>query len=283
MDNLEHYKLIYVDPNVASNIAKSDDGEKLVQKYLTTFPPNEDNLLCFSTYTLYEMQKSSRYYERFKQVFSLFPCAIVISYFPLAEKEFDKLTNKITSVTPLLFAPVGLIIDGKKLNPDSLEQLLSRPEVIDGFNAIEFHVNNYLDEFNDLLDHKYFKNLKGNMKGKAHVFAKKFLKYELVNRFHFDDGRDVDFLQVKHLKSLELFAYSVFYKLFSDSSKKRSFNDVVDVLIMTTIPYVHTFISEANSIDVLTKIKRTTNLIKSQQLLTYKEFMNISMDSGVLD
>ena len=276
MDNLSHYKLIYVDTNIASNIAKTDNGEKLVEKYLATFPPNEDYLLCFSTYTLYEMQKSTRYYERFKQVFSLFPCAIVMSYFPLAEKEFDKLTNKISTVSPLLFAPAGIIIDGKKLNPDSLEQLLSRPEVIDGFNTTEFHVNKYLHEFNVLLEHKYFKNLKGNMKGKANVFAKKFLKYELVNRFHFDEKRDVDFLKVRHLKSLELFAYSVFYKLFSDASKKKTFNDVIDVLIMTTIPYVHTFISEANSIDVLTKIKRTTKLIHSVKLISYKEFKNIS-------
>jgi hypothetical protein len=86
-------------------------------------------------------------------------------------------------------------------------------------------------------------------------------------RFLFPENREIDSSKLKKIKSLEVLAYSIYYKFFSDQNRKVSVNDIVDVLIMTTVPYVHTFISEKNSIDILKTVQKQTNLINTVNLL----------------
>ncbi|NQX99422.1 MAG: hypothetical protein HRT73_16320, partial [Flavobacteriales bacterium] len=253
----EHYKLIYLDTNVASDICKP---EGLMKKFFASFPPNENYVICFSTYTLYEVQNNAKIYAEFKKLYSIFPCVVVMSYYPLAMKEVDFIDGKTEKVEPLVFAPAGVIIDGKKLNPNSLDTVLEIPSVVEGFKSVESYTEKYFHEISNLLDHPDFLKIKSRIRNKKDVFIKKFIMYELVNRLSFDTKNQIDFTKLKKIKTLEILANCIYYKFFSDPNRKTSRNDIVDVLIMTTVPYVHTFISERNSIDILRKIKKQTDL-----------------------
>ena len=82
----------------------------------------------------------------------------------------------------------------------------------------------------------------------------------------------VDMRKLKQMKSLDILAHAVFYKFYSDINRKKEKSDIIDILIMTTTPYVHTFISENNAIDVMRKIKRQTSAVDGLDLLTLSEF-----------
>ena len=264
MDNLLHYKLIYLDTNIVSDICKTGD---LINKFVTRYPPDKDYLLSFSTYTLYEISKSDKFYRLFKKLYSLFPCVIVISYFPLALKEIELIEGKSEVINPIMLAPVGIKIEGKNMNPDSLDILLNTGTVKEALLNVESYTSAYFDEISQLLNHPDFVGIKNSVKNKKEVFTKKFIRYEMRERFLFPENRELDSSKLKKIKSLEVLAYSVYYKFFSDQNRKVSVNDIVDVLIMTTVPYVHTFISERNSIDILKIVKKQTDLFNTVNLL----------------
>lgn len=82
----KEHKLVYLDTNVISNICKEGD---LRHKFIAKYPISEKHLLCFSTYTLYEIARNEILYKSFKKFYSIYPCVLVISYFPLGVKEVD--------------------------------------------------------------------------------------------------------------------------------------------------------------------------------------------------
>ena len=63
-------------------------------------------------------------------------------------------------------------------------------------------------------------------------------------------------VNLRKMKTLEVLAYAIYHKFLSNPQRKTSINDIIDVLIMTTVPYVHTFISERNSINILKQLKK---------------------------
>lgn len=264
MDNLSKYKLIYLDTNIVSDICKTGN---LFNKFIKKYPPGKDYLLSFSTYTLYEVSKSDKFYRQFKKLYSLFPCVIVMSYFPLALKEIEVIEGKNKIVNPIILAPVGIRIEGKNMDPDSLDILLNMSSVKEAILKVKSYTSTYFEEISQLLNHPDFVGIKNSIKTKKHVFIKKFIRYEMRERFLFPENRELDSLKLRNLKSLEVLAYSIYYKFFSDQNRKVTVNDIVDVLIMTTVPYVHTFISERNSIDILKTVQKQTNLFNTVNLL----------------
>lgn len=266
----KQYKLIYLDTNVISNICKEGD---LIHKFNAKYPLYENYLLCFSTYTLYEIARNQTLYKHFKRVYSIYPCAVVISYFPLGVKEVDLIAGDIAFVNPILLSPQGIQIDGKRLNPNSLDILLELPEVKDSFANVDRYTTDFYNDVISVLDKPEFGHINKNyITNKKGDFVRAFMKYELKYRFMNGQNVRVDKRKLKQMKSLDILAHSIYYKFFSDSERKIEQSDIIDILIMTTTPYVHTFISEKNAIDVLKKIKNQTTAIKGLNLHTLSHF-----------
>lgn len=260
----KQYKLVYLDTNVISNICKKGD---LIDKFIAKYPLEEKYLLCFSTYTLYEIARNKTLYKDFKSFYSIYPCVFVISYFPLAVKEIDFVVGDVAFVNPILLSPQGIKIDGKTLNPNSLDLLLEKPEVKGSFANIERYTTDFYNEVISVLDKPEFAHInKDCIKNKKGDFVQTFIRYELKYRFFNGQNVRVDKKKLKKMKSLNILAHAIFYKFFSDEKRKTKKSDIIDVLIMTTTPYVHTFISENNVIDILKKIKKQTTAIKGLNL-----------------
>ena len=143
--------------------------------------------------------------------------------------------------------------------------------VKEALEAVSDYTDEYYYEVCGLLDKPEFLSIKNNVKNKRDVFIKKMIKFEMKVRFLFPEDRELDSNKLRKLKSLEMLAYCIYYKFFSNPSRKVSVNDVIDVLIMTTVPYVHTFISERNSIGIMKQLKKQTTLISSVNLLTLSD------------
>lgn len=262
----KQHKLVYLDTNVISNICKKGD---LINKFIARYPIGEKYLLCFSTYTLYEIARNKTLYEDFKRFYSIYPCVLVISYFPLGITEVDLIAGKIPFVNPILLTPQGIKIDGKALNPDSLDRLLENPEVKASFANVDQYTTAFYNEATSVLDKAEFDHInKEFIKNKKGDFVRTFVRYELKYRFMNGQNVKVDKKKLRKMKSLDVLAHAIFYKFYSDPTRKIEKSDIIDILIMTTTPYVHTFISERNAIDVLKKIKKQTKAIDVVNLLT---------------
>ena len=265
----KQHKLVYLDTNVISNICKKGD---LINKFIAKYPINEKYLLCFSTYTLYEIARNEILYKDFKSFYSIYPCVLVISYFPLGVKEVDLIAGDIAFVNPILLSPQGIKVDGKALNPNSLDLLCEQPEVKGSFANVDRYTIDFYNEVISVLDKPEFGHInKDYIKNKKGDFVRTFMRYELKYRFMNGQNVRVDKKKLKQMKSLDVLAHAVFYKFFSDGKRKIERSDIIDILIMTTTPYVHTFISENNAIDVLKKIKKQTTAINSLNLQTLSD------------
>lgn len=265
----KQYKLVYLDTNVISNICKKGN---LINKFIAKYPIDEKYLLCFSTYTLYEIAKNKTLYKDFKNFYSIYPCVVVISYFPLAVKEVDFIAGDIAFVNPILLSPQGIEIDGRVLNLNSLDLLLEQPEVKGSFANVDRYTTDFYNEVISVLDKPEFGLLnKDYIKNKKGDFVRTFMRYELKYRFFDGKNVQVDKDKLKRMKFLDVLAHAIFYKFFSDGKRKIERSDIIDILIMTTTPYVHTFISENNAIDVLKKIKTQTTAINGLNLQTLSD------------
>ena len=268
----KEHKLVYLDTNVISNICKKGD---LNSKFMLKYPVDKKYLLCFSTYTLYEIARNKTLYKDFKRFYSVYPCVFVISYFPLGAKEMNFISRDIPFVNPILISPQGITFDGKSLNPNSLDLLLEKPEIQASFKNVDSYSTDYYNEVISVLDKPEFKHInKDNIKNKKGDFVRAFMRYEIKYRFLNGENVEIDKKKLKKMKSLDVLAHAIFYKFFSDKQRKIEQSDIIDILIMTTTPYVHTFISENNAIDILKKIKKQTTAINKINLQTLSDIQN---------
>jgi hypothetical protein len=264
---IPNFKYIYADTNVVSNICKENG---IVLDFLRHFPPGENYLLCFSTYTLYEISKNDVLMNQFQKLYALFPCAIMVSYFPLGLKEVEMIAGNTNEVDPVLLTPQGILHEGKKIHPDSLSTLLSSSEVLDAFKNIEQKSEELFLEYSTLLDKEEFSKLKGQNYSR-NQFIDTFKNYELKHRFFGGQWKNLDKTKINKMKSLDVLAQAIYYKFYSDTFRKFSQSDIIDVLIMTTAPYVHTFISEKNCIDIYRKIINMNKCSISNHFMTISE------------
>lgn len=262
-------KLIYLDTNVISNICKKGD---LINKFILKYPINQKHLLCFSTYTVYEIARNETLYRDFKKFYSIYPCALIVSYFPEAVNELDFIKGDIAFVNPILFSPQGIHIEGKPFNANSLDLLLEDPTVKSSLKNVDSYTSDYYNEVISLLEKSEFKHInKDQIKKKKGEFIKTFIRYELKHRFKIGENVNIDKKKLKRMKSLNILAHSIYYKFFSDKNRKIEQSDIIDILIMTSTPYVHTFVSENNSIDIMKKIKNQTSIIDELNLHTLSD------------
>lgn len=266
---LSNYKLVYLDTNIVSDLCKPND---LLLKFISRFPPDQNYLLCFSTYTLFEVQRNTELFERFKKMYSVYPCAIVMSYFPLGVQEVDLIDGKLKRVNPIIFSPQGIKIDGKALHPECLDIMLSLPMIKESFENIKSYTDLFYQESITLLSKSEFQHIDKNRASQSKSdFIRTYRLYELKQRFFNGQTVKVDKKKLKHLKSLDVLAQGIFFKFYSDATRKSELGDIIDILIMTTVPYVHTFISERNSIDVMQKIFNYNSDLRGPYLMTLSE------------
>jgi hypothetical protein len=83
-----------------------------------------------------------------------------------------------------------------------------------------------------------------------------------------EDGVTVD---TDAFPSLKAMAFTAFYKLYADPSRKAHTSDVVDMLISSALPYVDAFITENHQAESLRKV-RQHRFLQDLQVLRLRDF-----------
>ena len=80
-------------------------------------------------------------------------------------------------------------------------------------------------------------------------------------------GRLIDTQRFPPLRSVALMA---FFKFYTVKTRKPRPSDVIDLLIMTSLPYVDTFITERNGADQIRRSTRVDGLLAELEVATLR-------------
>ncbi len=261
------YKLVLVDTNVLSEICKT---KGFLLTYLKLFPVNK-YLLSYSAFTLFEISRNDEVFEKYKNLFFIYPSVVLNSNEPLIFEEKENYYTK-KAINPMSFAPSAIIKEGKKFSKESLHDLFKFDKVNQQFEMWNESINPILEGMLEMRQNYLPKEDGSYTKKMAFEFVKKTVEQQIYVRFpeftkiEIEANNGIDY---NKFLSLKMMALSAFYKFYS-GNKKPNRSDVMDIIISSTVPYVDTFISEGNMIDIMSKIKNMDPFIENVELTSIK-------------
>lgn len=256
--NNTEYKLCLLDTNVLSELLKNPK-EWLI--YLSDTFSLANTILCYSIFSLSELFSRKDLFEKYIEIFSTFPSAILDGYHSIFEKEKNNYNTDI-KINPLVIAPFA--IREPNLNA---KQKLTKVIKDSGFTErTEYWINSRQEILNGILDlKKNFPRTKSTYSideienfnfiastQQLGLRDKKFANKMLV------DGQKIDLDKFLSIKST---SYVVFYKFYS-TDRKPVLSDVFDIIISSLFPYVDFVLTEGNLCEIIKTIQNRHNFLK---------------------
>jgi len=266
--NGNEYKLLLVDTNVLIEVSKASSREF---QNLIIWSNSKNFIVCFSPFSLLEIRKSPNRYQRFLELFSDFPCAVLKSHEQFLADEVLAYPNP-KNIMPILVGAPGRIVSGNSIGDilnaaftdqqilfDEARWLSGREEIVSGIKSL---VKNFPPESGRYSRKRIreFIQLAGfqQIAMRQHSFAKASV----------DSGIAVE---IDAFPSVKMMTYVVFYKFYADSIRKLLKSDAFDLLIFSAIPYVDAIIGESHIVDVMRKIQNQDDFIENVSAYTLSQ------------
>lgn len=266
------YKLCLLDTNIISEICKNRNGERdrFLKKFLDEFW-----MICITSGSLFEIRKNKEVYEKFLEIFSIFPFLVLKPFINLFEDEkiaYDANEKATPIQLPISFANKDPRLQLKGF----MDELFSREEVIQTENSRkqdEIQVlSNWIsrkENFKSELDAANSKDAKRYVEEAAIQtiikldldLGSNFIRKKVENKEHIDTGK---------FPSVLIMLYSQYYRLY-DPGWKPAPQEVTDIEIMAAIPYVDVVITENFQAEILKKVRSNFELIKDLEIYTLRD------------
>lgn len=270
--NGKDYRLVLLDTNALSEFARQDDGFRHFLSWSST-PPMF--IPCFSLFSILEMRRRVDVYERFKEVFRVFPCILVKSHEQLLDDEVRFYPDP-SDIDPMLlgFSMLG----GQGMD---LVRVLDTASEDDFFRGREKYWN---DGAQDIVEG--IASLVANFPPDGETYGRAEVQHFIeIASFSQIVMRQVDFakqmVEVKNQQvnisafpSVKATAYAVWHKFYADRNRKWTRSDAFDIIIASAIPYVDAVITESHLAESLRKTKRLDDFIEHLTIHTLRDFRN---------
>lgn len=266
------YRLVLLDTNALSEFTKPGDGFRSFFSW-SSEPPVF--IPCFSAFSILEMRRRTDVYERFKEVFQVFPCVLLKSHEQLLDDEVRSYPDP-SGINPILLGfsllggdgmDIDLVLD-RTFEDESVrgqEQywIDGREAIVEGISAL---VPNFPPE-----EETY---------GRAEV--QQFIETAGFSQIVM---RQADFatqmvkvkkqaIDVNAFPSLKATSYAVWHKFYADRNRKSAVSDAFDIIIASAIPYMDAVITESHLAESLRKTQRIDGFIDHVMIHTLRDFRN---------
>lgn len=261
------YRLCLLDTNALSEMVKNPNREfrNFIERLF-----NQDNLPCFSVFSILELRQRRDVYLSFLDFFSVFPCLFLKGHDQLLQDEISLYPNP-SSLDPTLLSPLEIRLPPGMNRRTALETVLDSAQIrVDG----QRWLNGRDGILDDMLSHvPDFQPARGKYSDAEIRF---FLE---VVVFQYVASRDRTFVE-KHLArgvtidafpSVKIIAYTVFHKFYPDKTRKPSRSDVFDIIIAALLPYVDTVITERHQAEVIRKVKAQDSFLHGLDVRTLRD------------
>jgi len=262
------YRLCLLDTNALSEILKrpSIEGRGFVEKYKpSAYVP------CLTVYNLIELRRKPTLFEAYIDFFSFYAHFLLKPYQLILADE-RKANGELNSISALMqaFSPLGK--DSSYQLRQFITTFFNLPEIAD----VE---QNWRKEEKDTL-HAWLKNRSNfsplgktaNAKD-AERYVKDAGLQTLINIApHWAKGKiDAGHIpNVDNFPSLKVMLYSQYYRIFDPDWEPRP-QEVADVSIMSSAPYVDVVITEKFQAEILRKVKSKVARMANLEISTLRD------------
>lgn len=260
--NGNNYKLCLLDTNILSYALLN------FKEFVTQFKIKYDEsftVICFSAFTISEIQKRSELLEKFANIFSQYPALILDGHESLFIKEKNMFLKR-EIVDPILFCThtfdsdeLYTIITDEKLSQRTSYWKDNREYILDGILNLKSNFESKENKFSNNEIEEFITKASVEQIAKRDI---KFVKKALGNN---QTPMPNDFPSIKAQ------AYCVFYKFYTDN-RKPILSDIYDILIFSSLPYVDYFVTESNLSEHIKQIQNRHKELKNLQVYSIKDF-----------
>ncbi|MHA1685594.1 MAG: hypothetical protein ACTSYD_04205 [Candidatus Heimdallarchaeaceae archaeon] len=272
--NNRKYRLCLFDTNALSSLLQKP--KEWFNYFNNEFSVSGTIISC-SIYTLSELYFRQELFEKYLDVFSSFPFAVLDGYEGLFTKEM-KSYNTSNEINPIVIVTTSIqaegmtqqqilssVIQDSKLPKKAVEWKSAQKEILSGMIELkskylpknEKYTEKEIDQFVFFVATR----LIGIMNNE---FASKILL----------SGKAID---IEKFPSIRCISYFVFYKFYPDNRKPTE-SDVFDIMISALLPYVDYFISEGNNCEIIKRIQSKHNFLCNVKPYKLKEISKILDD-----
>ncbi|MBN1424112.1 hypothetical protein JXA88_06105 [Candidatus Fermentibacteria bacterium] len=265
--NGNQYRLCLLDTNALSELLMNPNTWL---NYIDTRFGLSGTILTYSTFTLGEIVFRPEILDRYTELFSDFPSAVMDGYETIFEKEVQCYRSK-ERPNPLLVFPSAQ--REPRLSPqECLRELIAQAKIRE-------HASRWKEGCGSVLEG--ILELKRNYPPKGASYTTR--EIELFNdiasihqiglrnmafaRSVTDSGEAID---LGHFPSVVMTTYAVFYKFYPDHRKPQE-SDVFDLVISSSFPYADYVITEGNLATILRTVQRRHGLFLDVEAITTKD------------
>jgi hypothetical protein len=276
--NGKDYLLVLLDTNALSEFTRQDIS---FRHFLSWSSASPSFVPCFSPFSLLEIRRRVDVYERFKDMFRVFPCILVKSHEQLLEDEVRSYPDP-SGIDPTLLA--FSMLGGEGMDLDRVLDTASQGEF---FRSREKYWN---DGAQDIVEG--IVSRVANFPPDGETYRRAEVRHFVeVASFEQIVMRQLDFakqmvevksqgVDISAFPSVKATAYAVWHKFYADRNRKWSSPDAFDIIIASAIPYVDAVITESHLAESLRKTKRLDDFIEHLTIHTLRDFRNSVTGDG---
>ncbi len=261
------YDLCLLDTNIISEMLNNHQDE--LKSFLEKFGPTK-YAPCFTIYNIIELHRREDLYKKFLNFFSIYPCFLLKPYNVLFEEELESYSEDY-SISPLLksYSPL------KKYNIDQFESFL---KYVFSKNNIKQSVVNWRNEEREILTNWLGnrENFSPSKQVPNSIDAQSYIKQAGIQTIinHNPKGawkliNNGVIIDIDRFPAIKVMLYSQYYRLFDPNWKPRP-QEVTDVLIMGSTPYVDCVVTEKFQAEILKKVKYKVTGLEQVDIKTLK-------------
>ena len=265
------YRLCGLDTCILSDLLEHDAAA--ARGFVTLLPPSEV-IPCFSPYTLFELRSRREIYEEFLSFFDVYPCIILKNEDQLFKDELDAYPNP-EDVEASLF-PFSFLNKAKGMNLRALiERLFDDPSVIR--RELEWPILKE-DLLRDWLNNKDNFSPSGERynNSDANRFVQEATVQQLMGRaprWSRDRIRIDGDVKTTGFPSLRMILYTLFFRLYASEDRVPQPQDVFDVLISASTPYLDAVITENFQADIYSRLKKLDPPLSRFRIYTIRNLL----------
>ena len=231
--NNRKYFLLLLDTNALSNFIKSPEHwiTWIKNKFLFS-----QTIICYSIFSLSELQVKDYLFEKYLDLFSLYPSAILDGYETLVDKEIKAYKSELNPVNPILLLPYAIKSERNIPNREKLEMVLADSQF---YNNSKYWIDSRKDILIKIL--RLIENYPPKNRNYTVEEIDDFVEKVSIQQLILKNGMvinkiiNIEEQCVNHFKSIKAISYLVFYKFYTDN-KKPSLSDIHDLLI-SSLPF----------------------------------------------
>lgn len=261
------HKVVQLDTNALSNVVKAKD--EILNRLMTRYP-FDNFFFSYSPFSVLELKKSTELYKRFCDLFSLLPSFVLKGFQHLINEEIKGYNNSnFFNVTD--FCLHDIHTGGRLLNSTDVDSLFNHPRLLKVFEQWNVDTKEIFEGIKTAQENLGIN--KNYSKQKIESFVRQESFIQLLDHdkdFVSNNNLTADNFNVDKFPSLKTMSFLVYFKFHSDM-RKAKLNDVYDILITMTAPYVDVLITEGQVADSIKKTKKLDRFMDKLEVVTLSE------------